>query len=554
MSIPPTERPALALETISGPTSVRLELREPGVRTIGRRATNDIALTSDVHVSRDHARIDFIDDDHGGEWAISDAGSRHGTWLNGDQLEPNRPVRLRPGDVITIAPWAFRVVSLNEHTSRRVASTIDDAPIGATIAPIAPDADRSLASERLALLLDLAGGMSSASTKEALAEAVLDAAVNGAGMRNAAFIESFDEEGSVVVLAHRGAILPRDDGRPTISRSLLRMAAGGAAASLTSQDDAPAGADSIVSFNIAQALCVPIIVDGAPEAYLYLDSRGSRQAWSSQQEDAARFAVGLSKLASMSLANLKRLEIEREQAIVEADLRAAAEAQRWILPRREIRIGSLCCVGESRPGRYVGGDFFDVAPLSSGAVAITLGDVSGKGVAASVLMTASQGFLHAALQHEPDPARAVHLLNEFLLPRCPDGRFVTLWVGVFDPARSVLRYVDAGHGHAYLADGRGGVRTLDRAKGPPVGIMDEVEFPAGEERLEPDGAALLVSDGFIEQPALNDRRSMFGSDRVCAALAPSQEDRIARLFEEVHAFAQSDRLADDATAVLVTWG
>ena len=554
MTISDSYQPLLALETISGPTSERLELRDPGVYSIGRRTTHDVALTSDVHVSRDHARIEFVPDDQGGQWAIADVGSRHGTWLNGEQLEPNRPVRIQPGDVVTIAPWAFRVLDISGRTSRRVASTIDDEPRGATIAHIAPDAERSLAAERLALLLDLAGGISSAASREALAEAVLDAAVSGAGLRNAAFIESVDQEGNVIVVAHRGAILGDNAAAPAISRSLLRLASGGNAASLTSQEDAPAGADSIVSFGIARALCVPIVVDGAVEAYLYLDSRGSRQGWGGEHEDAERFAVGLSKLAAMSLANLKRLEIEREQAIVEADLRAAAEAQRWILPKREITMGSLRCVGESKPGRHVGGDFFDVSALPGGAVAVALGDVSGKGVAASVLMTASQGFLHAALQHEPDPAVAVARLNEFLLPRCPDGRFVTLWVGIFDVARGSLRYIDAGHGHAYLADAAGVTHSLDRAKGPPVGIIDEAEYEAGEIPLSPGGAAIIVSDGMIEQPSPSSDRDMFGKQRVCDILTSDSEDRIARLFREVREFAGSDNLADDATAVLVRWG
>jgi len=80
--------------------------------------------------------------------------------------------------------------------------------------------------------------------------------------------------------------------------------------------------------------------------------------------------------------------------------------------------------------------FFDVIDLGNDRMAVALGDVSGKGVEASVLMTATQGFLHAALQLHGEPARAVTAANAFVAPRRPDCRFVTLWVAVLDPARS----------------------------------------------------------------------------------------------------------------------
>src|SRR5690606_25746527 len=158
-----------------------------------------------------------------------------------------------------------------------------------------------------------------------------------------------------------------------------------------------------------------------------------------------------------ALSNLKRKEIEQRHARIQAELHAGAEAQRWILPKREGNFGSIAYIGESRPGMHMGGDFFDVIPLGEDRLAVTLGDVTGKGVSASVLMTTTQGFLHAALQQHGDPHRAVVDLCRFVHPRRPESRFVTLWVGVFDAKARTLRYVDAGHGHAMMARADGSI-------------------------------------------------------------------------------------------------
>src|SRR5690606_26649154 len=200
-----------------------------------------------------------------------------------------------------------------------------------------------------------------------------------------------------------------------------------------------------------------------------------------------------------ALSNLKRKEIEQRHAMMQAELHAGAEAQRWILPKRQGAFGSIAYIGESRPGLHLGGDFFDVIPLGEDRLAVSLGDVTGKGVSASVLMTTSQGFLHAALQQHGDPHRAVMDLCRFVHPRRPENKFVTLWVGVFDGNSRRLRYVDAGHGHALLLRASGAIEPLCSGGGLPIGILDTSDYL--EQTIEmTDGArALIVSDGIVEQ-------------------------------------------------------
>jgi sigma-B regulation protein RsbU (phosphoserine phosphatase) len=261
-------------------------------------------------------------------------------------------------------------------------------------------------------------------------------------------------------------------------------------------------------------------------------------------------------MAGLALANLKRVEIEKRQAAIEYDLLAAATAQKWILPQHVTQAGALVCTGESRPGAYVGGDFFDVIPLDEQRVAVALGDVAGHGVAASVLMTAAQGFLHAALRHDQNVARAVTELNRFIYPRRPASSFMTLWVGVFDLSQRQVTYVNAGHGYALLVGDDGTFTMLDGGKDFPIGFDEKDEYGSIAQPISAAGRALVISDGIVEQfgPGVDAARQQFGLEGVKAVLtASAQGDVIAALFDAVVKHAQSGSLTDDATAVMVTW-
>jgi serine phosphatase RsbU (regulator of sigma subunit) len=228
------------------------------------------------------------------------------------------------------------------------------------------------------------------------------------------------------------------------------------------------------------------------------------------------------------------------------------------LPPRQITVGPFSCIGQSRAGQHIGGDFFDVIDLGNGKLAVALGDVSGKGIPASVLMTATQGFLHASLRSLGDIGEAVTALNRFIAPRRPEDRFVTLWVGLFDPVARELQYVDAGHGYALLIGSE--IISLDAGGGPPLGIDENFEYRAEVLPLPQAGKIIAVSDGIVEQTGQSasptpstapDRFEMAGVRR--SIQHGHDGDDVARLFEDVVHHAGTEHLADDATAVMVRW-
>jgi serine phosphatase RsbU (regulator of sigma subunit) len=551
-----------SIETVDAATPVSVRLDPPGPVRIGRRSNSDIVV-DDPRASREHAVLEFQGDEEApnqppgsaSAWTLTDTDSRHGTWVNGVKVQASRPVPLRHGDVISIAGRTFRMVNraagaLSTTLRFRTRDDMGGDP-RQTISTISGQQGSESRQQRwLRLLLACAQTLREADGEQALAEAVLDAAAAGVDAPNLAFLGPMGEDAEVDVLAHRGDIATKSGLR--VSRTLLREAALGEPVRLTGDAQMPSGSHSIMSLGIDEAVCVPLTLGPGIAAYLYADRRGS--AGAPLTTEACEYLVGLGRMASLALADLKRRDLERRQARVDADLAAAGEAHRFILPPRRGQFGSLSYVGESRPGQAaLGGDFFDIVELPGGRIGVALGDVSGKGVAASVLMTSTQGFLHAALMRHADPARAISDLNTYLVPRKRADRFVTLWLGVFDPREASLVYVDAGHGHAVLIDEANDACFLREAGGPLVGLAPGSEYESATVAMNPGSRVLVVSDGLVEQQSPEGDEFSLTRVTQMAAAVTQEEDLLSQIFVALHAHADSPRLADDATAVLVYW-
>jgi serine phosphatase RsbU (regulator of sigma subunit) len=536
------------LVPVDGPPIEPLAIEfRPGGVTLGRHEQCDVCLPADAEkVSRMHVR--FVGDSD--RWYAVDLSSKWGTYLNGVRLTPQAELPLREGDHLRITPWTFLVSSrpraggvLSEDDSHRaVVRTIGD-----TGAP--------MAEAMLSLLLESATAIHSATDEKQLAQLVIDAAMRGTRLSHAAVLRPVGTDGRVEVVASRS---PQNfaNSPMTFSRSLLRVASTGQVAEINSVGGTQDISQSIALMNITAAICVPLMLGPAPAAYLYLDSRGSLTGGLPPTSSA--YCVALGRMASLALANLKRLEMERRDAVMQQELAAAAAAQKWIMPQNSRALGPFVCAGQSRPGQFVGGDFFDIVELEGGRVAVALGDVSGKGISASVLMTATQGFLHAALTESSDPSRAVHRANRFVHPRTPDSKFVTAWVGVLDPASRTLRYVDAGHSYALLCRADGQIEQLNRNGGFPIGIEPDAQYTAESVELRPGDLLVVVSDGIIEQygfvPDLTGSilKQQFGVAGVQKTLAHGAGDNyLNELFNAVVHHAGTNQLSDDATAVVL---
>jgi len=567
--MPDPRQPSAYLIPLTGPDIAAIEMPgTDGSLTLGRHEECQIKLPPDADkVSRFHARFDAV----GGNWRVADLNSRWGTFLNGMKLPANTDMPVHEGDLLRITPWTFSFRTT--PPAHRGLQSQNDLNISQTLVrSVRVDQARPLGEDLMSLLLESAAGIHAAGDEAGLATLLIDIATRGTGLTNAAYIKSLDSAGRIEIIASRqpaGVTSPM-----TFSRSLLITASHGEVAEL-SVNESDNVSQSIVQMKIDTAICVPLILgarsvgkqadDGTEAditvaAYLYLDSRGGGLAAQRMlRPNASAFCLALGRMAGLALANIKRLEMEKRSALLDLDLKAGAEAQRWIFPQRSGSFGSFSYLGESRPGRFVGGDFFDVIPLPDDRIAVALGDVSGKGIPASVLMTATQGFLHAALAEHGDVARALNALNRFINPRRPENKFVTMWVGVFDGRAKSLTYIDAGHGYGLMRTPTGAMRALDAGGGLPIGVIEEAIYEAVSVELEAGCQAVIVSDGIVEQFGMvmtnsgNLVRDQFEIAGVERSLRDTTADPIQSIFTSLFAHAKTQDLSDDATVLIVRW-
>lgn len=527
----------ITLHTLTGPYGHAFSIPSDRPVTVGRSAACDLCLLHEG-VSRRHATILR----RGDEWFILDQGSVRGTFLNGVRLEPTVPSALSTGDLLRIGPWTFRVSIGSEPATGTGVATIDDSRItNQRVERVGRNDLFFGADRRLHLLVECLSRLDAAADERALAEAALESALHGSGYARGAILRRINGGHDVEVVATT-RIDPMDTAEFGFSGSLVQQASSGSVAMLSSEAPYHAG-QSIAEMRIHSALCAPIFLGDTVEGYLYLDARGQE---SSVRADAAGFCEAVARAYGLAVANQKRIELERRQNTIHEQLFAAREAQQFILPPPVADLGFLSYAMEMRPGLFVAGDLFDVVPLGNGRVAICLGDVSGHGVASALLMAMTQSQLNAQIIATGDPAAAAAAVNRYVCERSGGGRFVSLWLGIFDVSGE-LHYVDAGHGHWFHAADGALPSKIPTIRGIPLGINAEYKYTTSTISLEPGARIYLFSDGILEQR--NPAGEEFGAHRlsqvVGAGGAPLDDVRLA--FAATVSFAGTSSLVDDAT-------
>src|SRR5215218_4829852 len=234
----------------------------------------------------------------------------------------------------------------------------------------------------------------------------------------------------------------------------------------------------------------------------------------------------------------------------EQELRLARSIQRASLPEEVPELEGWQISPYYQPAREVGGDFYDFHFLSEGRVGIVVGDATGKGVPAALVMSTTCGMLQLAAQEldSSSPGEVLERVNETLYARIPPNMFVTCFYCILDPKSGRLSYANAGHDLPYVLRGSGGECEELRARGMPLGIMPGMGYEEKETILNGREAALLYSDGLVE--AHDPKGEMFGFPRLRALIAEHGEKRSLAdsLLEELYSFVgESWKQEDDIT-------
>jgi predicted ester cyclase len=240
-------------------------------------------------------------------------------------------------------------------------------------------------------------------------------------------------------------------------------------------------------------------------------------------------------LLEMLLPSFEREIRARER--VEQDLRVARSIQQASLPKEVPELEGWRIATYYQPAREVGGDFYDLFELEEGRVGVVVGDATGKGMPAALVVSAASSMLRAVSQafHSSSPGEVLSRVNETLVARIPSNMFVTCFYAILDPKSATLRYANAGHDLPYLRRCGGDAEEL-RARGMPLGLMPGMIYEEIEVSLREGKSVLFYSDGLVE--AHDPKGEMFGFPRLRALVAEHGEERELGefLMEELYYF------------------
>ncbi|MGA7409412.1 MAG: PP2C family protein-serine/threonine phosphatase [Bryobacteraceae bacterium] len=235
----------------------------------------------------------------------------------------------------------------------------------------------------------------------------------------------------------------------------------------------------------------------------------------------------------------------------EQDFERAREIQEALMPKQLPQIRGCRLAATCQPARTVGGDYYDAIPVSDSSVAITIGDVSGKGMAAALLMSNLQAIVRAFAPSGPAPEELCAKANGLIAGNVASGKYITFFYAVVDTARMQLDYCSAGHNPPLLLHRDGTLETLAEG-GPVLGIFPAARYVGGMAELRPGDCLVLFTDGITE--AMNAKDEEFGEQRLMDLLSqgPGTADECRqRIMSAVTKFSGGN-FHDDATVLVLT--
>jgi serine phosphatase RsbU (regulator of sigma subunit) len=302
--------------------------------------------------------------------------------------------------------------------------------------------------------------------------------------------------------------------------------------------------------SVHSVLCVPLLVKGALIGVISCyNKRGSQAGFT--EEDQRLLAIIAGQSAQI-IENARLYEEEKALASMREQLRLAAQIQQDLLPRSSPRIDGYDLAATSIAALVVGGDYFDFIPQTAGRMAICLGDVSGKGMPASLLMASLQATLRGQSALQSPVADIITRSNAFLYHNTDPEKFATLFMGVLDPATGEISYCNAGHERPLLVRADGKVERLTEG-GLALGVLESFPYTERTATLDPGDVLVVYSDGIPE--ATDELGNFFGEARLVECLAKNAprgaSALMAAVIEAVRGHERGTPRADDLTIVVV---
>jgi len=522
--------------------------------SLGRSSVNELCYPEDGGLSRQHLALTRGD----GQWFVEDLGSKNGTLLNGQKIAGR--AEFHPGDRVTAghlsiefadhAPdLAHTVVFVDQAESFSSSSTTVVQSLDAVIAQGAGAGDAMNRTQvmtggaQMHALIRAGRELAGHRPLDELFPVILDLAVEAVSAGRGVVLTL--EKGELEMRAHRG------DGFQ-ISKTVRDRVLNEKASLLVRDaqlDQALKSHLSIVEQKVRSMMAVPLQTSDRVIGLIYVDSPNMIREFT--REDLNLLTV-MANVAAIRIEHARLSEIEEAERAMAKEMEQAAQIQMGLLPSKSPEVAGLDIAGKTTPCKTVGGDYYDYLTFPDGRVAMLVGDVAGKGMPASLLMSSLQARVQVLFEDGDDLAKKVARLNRIICSNCPDNRFITFFMTIVDPATGELKYTNAGHNPPVLVRAAGGFEMLTEAGGMILGILPMASYEESTAKMQAGDVLLIFSDGVTEAANLADEQ--FGEERL-AELVAGLRDRPAKeiadaIQQAVTDFAQGAPAADDITVVV----
>jgi len=537
---------------IQGPDGQTKNMPLTGERlSVGRASSADLCFPEDAGLSRQH----FAFESQGEEWTVQDLGSKNGTFVNNIPLKAR--LILKPGDRITAGHLVIVYAPDQGGGAMQNVVVFEGGDNGSpTTSTVVTSLEGALSHQTM--LLERGGGPKSSAPMQALIRAgqelsenrpldelfpvILDLGIQAVNAQRGVLLTLEGEK--LVPRAHKGegfriSTAVRDRVINEKSSILVRDA---------QLDDAFKGRMSIVEQRVHTMMAAPLQTKDHIIGLIYLDSPFVLREFT---KDDLNLLTVLANVAAIKIENARLAEIEAAERIMKFDLSQAAQIQRYMLPEHAPEVKGADLAGFNVPCRTVGGDYYDYFTYNDGRVALTLGDVSGKGMPASLMAMGLHARVQVLAEDPKDLAAFMTRLNKATCAKCPSNRFITFFFSVLDPSTGEVKYANAGHNPPIVVRASGEASMLEGG-GPVLGILPIAPYSQMCTHLDRGDMLVLYSDGVTE--ATNTNYDEFGEERLIETLKAHRTEPATAIVEAVTKalaeFTAGAPQADDITLVV----
>lgn len=514
-------------------------------KRIGRSSSNGVQLL-DSSVSREHAEL--VRD--GARITVRDLGSRNGTRVNGQ--DASAPLEVKAGDTIEVGHVLIRV-ALDETSTQWASSASHASSLRIKVSDVLakpPSADPRDPNKLVRLLSEAGQLLVLPRPLRETCEEILRF-VERAVPSNRLIILLRDRDGAPLeqIAARTRGASAKDP--LALSQTIINVVLNENTAVITADamnDPRFASAQSVVGGLIHSAMAVPLYDNARVLGILYADSANPTVLYGQEQLELLTL---LGNMAAVKISNARLLEAEQAQMRLKQELDTATRIQQNMLPESAPEVAGWALHARLETCYEVGGDLYDFYRRADGQLIFLVGDVSGKGMGAALLMSSALSSSRVLYEALDDPLALVMRLNDVLYRSTDARNFLTLFIGYLDPATGRLRYVNCGHPEPLIARGQA-LRSLE-ATGVPVAMMSSFPWTMGETVVEQGETFAVFSDGI---PEAQRGLEFFETERVEQAMrdlagAPDVVAVADGILRRIDEFAAGEHRSDDVTLMIL---